>query len=204
MIIIGARGMAKEVLEIVSSEMRMNETEIVFFDNINKYSSNIYNRFSVLKSLDEVRDYLKVNNSTFTLGLGGVSNRRKMTDIFLKLGGTFTTIISSQAKVGSFNTIIGTGCQLMQGVIVTNDVELGKGVLVNINSTISHDCIVGDFSEIATNVSIAGRCSIGENVLPDVKIGNNTIIGAGAVVLSDVPSDVTVVGNPARIIKKNE
>lgn len=45
--------------------------------------------------------------------------------------------------------------------------------------------------------------NIGSNVciIGEIKIGDNVIIGAGTVVVKDVPSNVVVVGNPARIIK---
>lgn len=53
---------------------------------------------------------------------------------------------------------------------------------------------IGDNVVLGANVCIIG----------DVKIGNNVIVGAGAVVVKDVPDNCFVVGNPARIIKKNE
>ncbi|MES2812679.1 MAG: serine acetyltransferase [Bacteroidota bacterium] len=51
---------------------------------------------------------------------------------------------------------------------------------------------IGDDVEVGANAVIIGR----------IMIGNNVTIGAGAVVVKDVPSNSTVVGNPARIIKK--
>jgi acetyltransferase-like isoleucine patch superfamily enzyme len=95
---------------------------------------------------------------------------------------------------------------------ITNNVSIGEGVLVNLNSSISHDTLIGNYVEIACGVNISGRCNIADNVFigsnsvlsPDVLIGENTIIGAGSVVIKDVPANVTIVGNPAKIIKHNE
>ena len=44
----------------------------------------------------------------------------------------------------------------------------------------------------------------GEIVCPGVTIGNRVIVGAGSVVTHDIPDDVVIAGNPARIIKKTE
>lgn len=208
MIVVGAKGMAKELLEIIFSELQFDENEILFFDNQNKHPGTLYGRFTILSSFEEVENYFKLIDRKFTLGIGNPHLRRKMAEEFIKLGGHLTTIISKNAKIGSFNTTIGNGSQIMQGVIITNDVTLGKGVLINLNTTISHDCDVGDFTEIACGVVIPGRCKIGENVFigsnatlnPDVIIGDNAIIGAGAVVLKNVSAGMTVVGNPAKPI----
>ena len=43
---------------------------------------------------------------------------------------------------------------------------------------------------------------MGVLVLPGVKIGNNSIIGAGSVVTKDIPEGVIAVGNPCRILRK--
>ncbi|MDN3725279.1 acetyltransferase [Aequorivita sp. SDUM287046] len=208
MLIIGAKGMAKELLEILSVEMHLKNKDIVFFDDINTEKEVLYDKFKILTNIQKASHYFLSEDNRFTLGLGNPHLRKQMAEKFMALGGELTSVISSSAKVGSFNTTINKGCQIMQGAIITNDVYLGEGVLINLNSTISHECVIGDYTEIACNVSIPGRCSIGKNVfigsnatlMPDISIGDNTIIGAGTVVINDVPANVKVVGNPNRII----
>ena len=213
MIILGAKGMAKEILEIVSTEMKISDSEIVFFDNINSETPNsLFGRFKILRKEQEVISFFRNISPCFVLGLGNPKKRERMAEFFIDLGGELITIASIDARVGSFNTIIGEGSSIMQGVIITNDVTIGRGVLVNVNSTISHDTCVGNFTEISSGVTIPGRCIIGNHVfigsnatlIPDIIIGNNAIIGAGSVVIKDVPANVTVAGNPAKIIKYHE
>jgi len=52
--------------------------------------------------------------------------------------------------------------------------------------------------EIGDNVWVGG----GAIINPGIKIGNNVVIGAGSVVTKDIPDNVVIVGNPARIIKR--
>ena len=108
------------------------------------------------------------------------------------------------------------------------NIKFGKNVFININATILDrgGVEIGDNVLFAPNVSIITTnhpidpkerrstqsfpIKIGNNVwigtgviiLPNVTVGENSIIGAGAVVTKDVPANVVVVGNPARIIKK--
>lgn len=73
-----------------------------------------------------------------------------------------------------------------------------------------HDSKIRKFTTVAPNAVILGcveigqRCYIGSNctILPNVKIGDNAIVGAGAVVTKNVGANETVVGVPARIIKR--
>ena len=106
-----------------------------------------------------------------------------------------------------------------------DEIVIGNNVLiahnVNIHDTNSHpiDFIERrqDYKEIITNgfpnskeniscksIHIEDDVWIGFNsiILKGVKIGKNSIIAAGSVVLSDIPSNVIVAGNPAKIIKK--
>ena len=93
--------------------------------------------------------------------------------------------------------------------IINSQVIIGKGCIVNTGAIIDHECEIGDFSHIAPGATLSGNvkvgksCFIGANstVIQGVKIGNNVIIGAGAVVIKDVPDNITIVGNPAKIIK---
>ncbi len=213
MLIVGAKGMAIEILEILSCEMKLKDKEILFFDNLNKDIPDfLFERFKVIKDYSQIKDYFKNHSAKFTLGLGEPKLRALLASRFVELGGEFTTVISSKSQIGSFNTKIGKGCQIMQNVLITNDVSIGDGVLINLKSSISHNTIIGDNVEIACGVTISGRCNIQDNVFigsnsvlnSDLKIGANSILGSGSVVIDNVPENVTVVGNPSRIIRHHE
>lgn len=210
MIIVGAQGLAKELFVILTDEMNIPDKEILFFDNVNEEpDAQIAQKCTILRNFNQVQKYIKEGNVEYTLGLGNPKHRILLREQFQKLGGNLKSIISEQSSIGNFFNEIGEGCQIMQGVRITANVKIGKGVLINLNSTISHDTTIADNVEIACGVNIAGRCNIGENtfigtnssILPGITIGKNVIIGAGSVVINHIPDNVTVVGNPSRIIK---
>jgi len=158
MLVVGAKGMAKEILSVLMEQNNTPDTDIFFFDNVNlSKSSKLYNRFEILKSFEEVKELFK-KNKKFTLGVGSPMIRLELFKKFISLGGEFMSVISSKSLIGNFGTIIGDGSIIMPGVVITNDVVINKGVLVNVNSSISHDSEIGNFSEIACGVVIPGRC----------------------------------------------
>lgn len=87
--------------------------------------------------------------------------------------------------------------------------HIGSSVILMKHSHVGHDAFVGDNCNIAPGVIIGGYCVIGTGtkiglgacIRPRIKIGANAIIGAGSVVVKDVPSGETWVGNPARKLK---
>lgn len=208
MLVIGAKGMAKELLSVIL-ENKNKKSHIAFFDNVNLNCPNkLYGNFDIIKNFHDAKLFLELD-SEFTLGVGNPSIRKLLFNKFVGLGGEIVSVISNKSSVGEFGTKIGKGSILMPGVVITNDVQIGEGVLININSSVSHDTVIGSFSEIACGVVIPGRCIIGEKVFigsnatlnPDIFIGDNAIVGAGAVVLKTVPENAVVVGNPARVLK---
>jgi sugar O-acyltransferase (sialic acid O-acetyltransferase NeuD family) len=208
MLIIGAKGFAKEVLEVFHQQNSLNN--IYFFDDVSENTPNKLYQFPILKNFAEVTN-LFASDNRFTLGIGNPLLRKSLFEKFVSLGGVFTSSISPLATIGNFGTIIKEGCNIMTGVIITNDVTLERGCIVNLNCTIGHDTTIGEFTELSPGVSISGNCSIGmycnigtnATVLPKIQIGNNVTIGAGAVVVSNVADGETVVGIPAKpIIKK--
>lgn len=212
MLIIGAKGFAKEVLEIISIDLQIEDDKIVFFDDISKDLPEIlFGKYKILKSIEEVKLHFSLNDNIFALGLGQPHLRAKLLAKFIGLGGEPITLISSQAHVGSFDTTIGTGSSIMSGAKISNSCKIGKANLIYFNTVVSHDSVLGDYVEVSPSATILGRCKIGDytsigagaTILPDVVIGENVIIGAGSVVLKDVPSHSTVVGVPARVIKIN-
>lgn len=121
-----------------------------------------------------------------------------------------------------YNCVVGEGCLIGPYVELQAGVELGDGVAVQSHSFLCQDMIVEDEAWIGHGVQTVNNqyppgsppwdppvvresAVIGTNAtLMPVEIGDGAVVGAGAVVLNDVPANTTVVGNPARPIDDND
>lgn len=209
MLIIGAKGLAKEILEILHQNDNINN--LAFYDDVdNDIANSLYGKFSILKSLPEVINFFKKNGNEFTIGIGDPLLRFTLYNKFKNIGGKFVSTISPNADIGHYGNLISEGINIASGVIITNDITIGKGCLINLNTTIGHDSSIGEFVELCPNVNISGNCKIGDYsfigtsaiILPKISIGKNVIIGAGAVVTKDIPDNSLAIGTPAKVVKQ--
>lgn len=204
MIIIGAKGHAKEIFEIFK-ESELSEA-LYFFDDINKDKTKTLFNCRILKNLIEVESIFS-NNKKFCLGIGKPQLRSLLAEKLINQGGIMESVISQRALVAQ-SSVIESGVNLMPFSAVYNCTKIGKGALINSFASVHHDCIVGDFTEVSPGSRVLGRskigafCSLGANsvVLPKIEICDNVTIGAGAVVTKSISHEGTYVGIPAKKI----
>ena len=139
---------------------------------------------------------IQVQVSIGTAGFGYERNEKGEWEYFPQIGGV---IIGDDVDVGAHANI-------QRGTL--DDTIIGQGSKVGPYCNIGHNSIVGKHTFLAGKTNLGGKtqigdyCFIGMSVvtLPGVKIGNNVMVGAEAVVTKNVPDGVVVCGVPAKVV----
>ncbi|HHH28006.1 MAG TPA: acetyltransferase [Polyangiaceae bacterium] len=143
---------------------------------------------------------------TVALGIGRNDIREEVAGRCEDAGLPLMTAVHPRAVVSPSATI-GAGTAVMAGAVVNPDARIGRGVIINTAAIVEHDGVVGDFAHMSPNAATGGGVTLGARVhvgvgaslIPLVNVGDDTVVGAGAVVLRDLPAGVVAYGVPARI-----
>lgn len=137
---------------------------------------------------------------------------RCMLHEYLLSKGIAPVTICDPSALLDHNVKVKDGAQIMKGVIVNAYAEIDKQVILNTRCTIEHHDELLEGVEIGPGATLCGRVIVnkhswicaGATILPKMLIGENTIIGAGALVRTNVPDDSIFTGVPASFLKKNK
>lgn len=115
--------------------------------------------------------------------------------VYLRAGIGGHIVIDDGAALNSFVQMYGHG-----GIHIGKDSQVGPNTVV---TTTGHDYLSSDLDSEYSGISIGERVWIGANctILGGVHIGDQAVIGAGAVVTKDIPARCVAVGVPARVIR---
>lgn len=208
--IFGAGGFGREVLDVIDAQnAKDHRFEFIGFLDDGDVDLDLLGRRGVrlLNGLSEAVD----ERAAFTIGIGDTSSRRSIDERLSNAGLEPVTLIHPTASCG-FDVDIGSGSVLTAGVRMTTNIRIGRHVHLNLNCTVGHDSVINDFVSVFPGATISGSVSIGAgttvgtgaNLLPGVTIGKDAFIGAGAVVTRDVDDGQTVVGSPAKPLRRPE
>lgn len=210
LVIFGAGGFGREVHQIVED---INAEKPVwnfigFLDQDSQKHGNRVHEFPILGDLH----WLSTHSNTYVvISIGDPAARRNTALAIATINHQKqATLIHPNAHMGS-RISVGTGSIIHSGVSATTDIQIGQHVILNKNSVVAHDVTIDDFVFVAPGAFVGAKhvgqgCYLGANctVINYRDIGAWSIIGAGSVVTKDVPSRVTVIGVPARIIKRKD
>jgi len=212
--IYGASGCGRSLMPVARAQLKRvgNPAEIVFIDDslvaetiINSHRAMNYAAF-------------KAHSATQKKVLIAIANSQVREKISIQLEQDAIQLWSVQADniVLMDEVEIAEGAALSPFVSITSNIKIGKCFHANLYSYVEHDCVIGDFVTFAPGVQCNGNIHIHDHVYigagavikqgtPDqpLIIGRGAVVGMGAVVTKSVPAGVTVVGNPARLLKKN-
>lgn len=206
--IFGAGGFGREVKWLIDDINRKEPTWefIGYFDDDFSHVKNIESRFFLggMAALNAWEEGLSI-----VFAIGNPLVKRKIIQKINHPHLHFPALVHPWTAIGHTNISIGEGSIICAGTIITTDVTIGKHVILNLSCTVGHDTVIGDFSSFMPTVNISGEVMIGEcvyggtgaKIINLVEIGEETIIGAGAVVAKSLPAKCTAVGIPAKPVK---
>jgi sugar O-acyltransferase (sialic acid O-acetyltransferase NeuD family) len=203
LLIIGTGGQGKVVLDCAK-----NYYDSITFMTNDKNLLGI-NMYPIIYEQDITIDEILKNYDELIVAIGNNNARLKISMEYESKGMKLAKIIHPKAVV-SESAVIGGGTVVFANVVINPSANIGKACIINTGAIIEHDCILENGVHISPNAAMGGTVFIGEktwvcvgsSIANNIKIGNNSIIGAGSVIIKDVPNKVLAAGVPATIRKK--
>jgi len=204
-VIFGAGGLGREVLQVVRDQQRVGvEIECLgFLVDAGLAGPTVVNGIMVSQDL---AGFAADSSVQFVVAVGRPAARARIVRRIERAAGSrFATIVHPSSILGD-TVSVGAGSIILPAACLTTDVRVGQHVLINPKVSIAHDCLLEDYVSLSPSVTLAGGVRLGQGcelgtgaiVLPRQQVDCWSIVGAGAVVITPVAANTTVVGVPAR------
>lgn len=207
--IYGAGGFGLEVAMLIEQINQVDPAWKImgFFDDGVKEGVEI-NEYSVLGGIETLNKW--DSELSLVLAIGNPKTKRDILNKIQNKNIIYPVLIHPSAILGDIKYLaIGEGTIICAGTIITTNISIGRHVILNLACTVGHQVNIKDYCSFMPTCNISGEVNIGRanfwgsgaKVINQKTIGDNVTVGAGAVIIDDVPDDVTVVGVPAKAKK---
>lgn len=207
-VVVAAGGFGREVAWLIE-EINADAPTYEFLGFLDDHATSTPEGLPVL---DTVGGWLARDRRDVQLvcAVGEPATRLKVVARIEQAGLAFATLIHPTVRRSRF-TQIGAGSIVCAGNIFTTNIRIGRHVIVNLDCTIGHDSLLDDFNSLMPGVHVSGDVHLGRGVyvgtgacfINEITVGAWTVVGAGAVVSSNLPGGQIAVGVPAKAIKAN-
>lgn len=178
-----------------------------FLDNdIKKHGKNFIG-YPIIGGFEKLNEIIKKKAYFVNLITGNIIARYQTSRSVAVAGGSFTNFIHPSVNLEMVS--LASGIYIQENVVTQANVNIGHNSSIHIGSLIGHETKIGNSTFIAHGCNVSGCVTIedgvtigtGVSIIPRIRIGKWSVIGAGTVVTKDVPAYSVVVGNPGRVIK---
>lgn len=211
LIIVGSGGLGRET---VWTAERINSVSpewniLGFIDDNIQVQGQLIDGYRVIGTTSAVAKY---KDAYFVCAVGSARIRKRIIDKIKSIADVkFATLIDPTCACSRERLDVGEGCIICGNTYVTLDIKIGNHVYIGGNATVGHDSRIDDFVTVYPGANISGSTYLGSccemgtgsRIIQGLSVGMNTIVGAGAVVVRNLPPDCTAVGVPAKPIKIN-
>lgn len=206
LLIFGAGGFGREVAWL-AQQCRGESADIVFCVDQPRYLCEAVNGIPVRLLADFSSD--RGDRLAYVVALGDPAQRMRAVGLCTALGMRPATLVHPRVEASRWIEI-GAGSILCAGVIATTNITIGAHVHINLDCTIGHDVVIGDYATLSPGVHVSGNVTIGSGAFigtgatiingsgdSPLAIGEGAVIAAGACVTKPVEPRAMVAGVPA-------
>lgn len=204
-IIVGAGGFGREVYLWAKDTFPKEQYKIKgFLDDNPKILDNYNIDIGIMGSLD---NYEIKKQDRFLFAIGDIETKKHIVTNLKKKGAQFLTLVHPTAIVAN-TAKIGEGIIICPFVTVSDHVQLGDFVMMNLYSACGHDVKVGKYCILSPYAILNGFVVLEDEVflgthstiIPYKKVGYKSKISANSVVMRDIPPNKMVFGVPGKAI----
>jgi sugar O-acyltransferase (sialic acid O-acetyltransferase NeuD family) len=173
-------------------------------DDANKLGKEFYG----LKVLGNTEHLFTLDKKVaVAIGIGFPKAKRKVFEKIKENGNDFPSFVSSRTWVSN-NVSIGKGVILYPGVSINYQTVVNDFVIMNMNCAVGHDCNIGKFSALAPGVNLGGftvleeavDMGIGAATKQNIMVGKDAVIGGQAMLVKNVEPGMKIAGVPGKLI----
>ncbi len=210
-VVIGSSGHARVVIDIVECA---GTSKIVGLLDDYRSAGETTSGYNVLGKTNDLPALVEREQiDGLLVAVGDNWMRRQIVERMSALvpGLSFVTAVHPSARIAR-TAKVGDGSVVMANAVINSGAQVGQFCIVNTAASLDHDGEMADYSSLAPGVHTGGNVrvgafsaiSIGAVVSHDRHVGEHCVVGAGAVVVRDIPAYSVALGVPARVIRKRQ